>query len=542
MNSTSTILRRVLLAITFLLLVLAAAPTILLGQPAGEVVKPIQEKAHDKAYIIKVTGEVDDIMLRSIQRRSDIAIRGGASLIIYDIDSPGGIVYSCLEITRITRTQAVPVVAWVHPRAFSCAAMIALSCNQVVVAKDSKLGDCAPIAVNPDEGSVSPIPPTERAKFNSPVLEDFRASSVKTPTRAGFDPNLAYAMVEVEREVDRFTNKLTGEVKIVADPAEKQKLLNEEITPPDGKKIKPWLLDKDQIDGKNSLLIADAKEALEMKLAQAKVDNIEELRAVLNIRSEPVILDYTYAEHFARWLGQGWVRWLLFFLMLIFAWAEFSHPGTLFGGIAAMVCLVLLVAAPYMAGIAQAWEIGIIVLGLAIVIIDLVFAGGIGLAAIPGFLLMAVGIIGTFVPAEPGGGWIPHLPQTYAMLQQGMSAVIFGTIAAIGAFFIMAKYLYMTPGFRRLQLKPAQATAKVPIQDASEAPATDAVFAGALGRATTPLRPAGKARFGDHLIDVVTEGQFIDSGETIVVLEATTARVLVKPYTSQSTGSATGSP
>ena len=75
--------------------------------------------------------------------------------------------------------------------------------------------------------------------------------------------------------------------------------------------------------------------------------------------------------------------------------------------------------------------------------------------AIPGFILMAIGLIASFVPVEPGGGWIPTMASTWSAMERGLAVVVGGCIVAIIAFYILAKYLYMTPGFNRLQLVPA---------------------------------------------------------------------------------------
>ena len=48
------------------------------------------------------------------------------------------------------------------------------------------------------------------------------------------------------------------------------------------------------------------------------------------------------------------------------------------------------------------------------------------------------------------------------------------------------------------------------------------------GVTTTTLRPAGKARFGDHFVDVVAEGGFIPQGSKVRVLEVGGNRVVVK--------------
>ena len=57
----------------------------------------------------------------------------------------------------------------------------------------------------------------------------------------------------------------------------------------------------------------------------------------------------------------------------------------------------------------------------------------------------------------------------------------------------------------------------------------EAVFIGALGVAHTQLRPAGKARFGDYLVNVVSFGSFISEGTEIEVIGISGSRVTVRP-------------
>lgn len=48
------------------------------------------------------------------------------------------------------------------------------------------------------------------------------------------------------------------------------------------------------------------------------------------------------------------------------------------------------------------------------------------------------------------------------------------------------------------------------------------------GVAVTPLRPSGRAKFGEQLVDVVTEGNFIDPGAQVEVLSVNGNRVVVQ--------------
>ncbi len=48
------------------------------------------------------------------------------------------------------------------------------------------------------------------------------------------------------------------------------------------------------------------------------------------------------------------------------------------------------------------------------------------------------------------------------------------------------------------------------------------------GMSVSVLRPSGKARFADHVVDVVTEGEFIAPETRIKVIQADGMRVVVK--------------
>ena len=55
-----------------------------------------------------------------------------------------------------------------------------------------------------------------------------------------------------------------------------------------------------------------------------------------------------------------------------------------------------------------------------------------------------------------------------------------------------------------------------------------ALAPGMKGAALTTLRPSGKARFADHVVDVVTEGEFIAAETPVTVIQTDGMRVVVK--------------
>jgi membrane-bound serine protease (ClpP class) len=61
-----------------------------------------------------------------------------------------------------------------------------------------------------------------------------------------------------------------------------------------------------------------------------------------------------------------------------------------------------------------------------------------------------------------------------------------------------------------------------------EPPAWDRVEVGEVGRTLSSLRPSGKAQFGDTIVDVLTEGDFVDHDQPIRVWQRQGVRVIVR--------------
>ena len=95
--------------------------------------------------LIRMEGLIYDFQLESLQRRADAAVAQGASLVVIEIDTPGGVAASALKISKHIKSMPVPAVAWINPEAYSAGIMIAAACDQIVMAPASATGDCAPI-------------------------------------------------------------------------------------------------------------------------------------------------------------------------------------------------------------------------------------------------------------------------------------------------------------------------------------------------------------------------------------------------------------
>jgi membrane-bound serine protease (ClpP class) len=94
-------------------------------------------------------------------------------------------------------------------------------------------------------------------------------------------------------------------------------------------------------------------------------------------------------------------------------------------------------------------------------------------------------------------------------------------LALVGTFRILPRLRFARGFF----LEPPalgerdRRAAALPLQD----------LVGAEGEAVSPLRPAGAARFGERIVDVVTDGVALERGSRVRVREVSGNRVVVEP-------------
>jgi membrane-bound serine protease (ClpP class) len=100
----------------------------------------------------------------------------------------------------------------------------------------------------------------------------------------------------------------------------------------------------------------------------------------------------------------------------------------------------------------------------------------------------------------------------------------FGTVVAAA---LIRHYLPHAPMFSRMLLSPPSGEELSAIAEREALDRLDHLV-GARGTAFTPLVPSGKARLGEQIVDVLTEGEFVDRGQAIEVVDVRGHRVLVR--------------
>lgn len=506
----------------------------------------------DRAVVIPIHDEITDITRDSVRRRIKAVRAEGARLVIFDLNTPGGMVTStldiCSDIAKL-RDEGVWTCAWVNDKAYSGGTVIALAADEIVMAPNATIGDSQMIVVT--SSGVEPVSKEIKAKMESPLLAELRHSA----RIHGYDMDLVLAFVDPELEVFWVENGRTGERRFVG-PHERDRLFGitdagrpaaktadekddkheaPSSSPNAGSRTEWRYVEsapglgrvRQPIDGPNELLTLRTVEARAYGFAAATVSNEGELRDYLHITGPFQRLDTTWMEAIVAWLASPSVRGVLFLLLMMGAYAEFKAPGSVLPGSVALIALVLFLGAPYAAGFTVTWEIVAILAGIVLLALEIFVIPGFGIAGIAGIILLGIGLVASFVPREvpiPGSGsdWWPS-PLQFSYLKGGLWALAGGLTGSLAGMALLARYFPKVPVAGRLIL-PNPTREQVTVDDPYEGMAQ----VGHIGRAEGPLRPAGKARFGALLVDVVSDGEFIPTGTRVEVIERAGSRVVVR--------------
>lgn len=280
-------------------------------------------------------------------------------------------------------------------------------------------------------------------------------------------------------------------------------------------------------DGYGALTFRTA-ELIRYQIASDRVRSDAELEQFFG-SSKLTRLNESWSESFARFMSALPIKGLLVIVFLVALVIEITHPGMILPGVIAALALAALVIPPLLVNMAAWWVIAAILGGVGLIIVELFIFPGTFLAGILGVLLLFAGLMGAVL----GGG----LPGTGGSTTGddalfALATLLIAFFAAGGAVWLIGRHLPSVPLFNKLILQSAtdDSGESAPLEnpDAEALANLPKLKPGTLGVAITPLRPAGRAQFGDHIHDVVADLGFIDHGVSIRVVSSDRFRTVVE--------------
>lgn len=163
----------------------------------------------DRIVVITVDGAIDRMTAISVKRRLEAAERAGFDGFVLEVNSPGGDLGACLEISQAIKSSSITnSVAWVNDEAYSGGAIISLACDEIVTSDPSSFGDALIILVDMlGMTGMQTLSPEQRTKALPPLMADV----IDSARRSGYDEFLVQAIVTDGIELWQVEDMDTGE-------------------------------------------------------------------------------------------------------------------------------------------------------------------------------------------------------------------------------------------------------------------------------------------------------------------------------------------
>lgn len=472
---------------------------------------------------IKFEGEISTLNQQYLFRKLDEAQARDADLLIIEIDSPGGLLQESLDIAhRLRKLNSVRTVAFIPEQAISGGAIMALGCDEIVMDEHAQIGDAGPIYADQ----------LWFYQYADAKTRTFLTGEVRTLAEAKGRPALlAEAMVDKEMVLFRVRDLQTNQEQFMTEAQ------FEAADDPDR-----WqkLGVIDESTGGRYLQLS-GRRAVELGLANANAGSIDDLVRRYRLDGRPPVLEWGWVDTTVAVLNHWLTTVLLIIVGLVALYAELASPGIGIGGLISGLCFVLFFWSHFMGGTAGWLEILLFLSGIVFLGVEIFVIPGFGFAGITGILLMVASLVlasQTFV--------IPTTGHDVKTLLYAVAVVVGSGGGFVIAVMVLSRYMHALPLFSRLILKPPSADDVDDDDDAlAESDGDDAggesgkkkppragefylPSVGDYGISDSPLRPAGKVRFGEEFVDVITDGSFVEPGRQVRVIRTSGNRIVVR--------------
>jgi membrane-bound serine protease (ClpP class) len=403
-------------------------------------------------------------------RAIDEAEKAGASVLIVEIDTPGGRVDAAVQIKDALLESKVPTVAFIHNQAISAGALIALAHDYIIWTTGGTMGAATPIQMGADQTAES---------VEEKMVSYMRGLIASTAEAKGRDPFVAECMVDASLVLPGYA--------------------------PEGK-----------------LLTARFGEAEELGLWDGTASSLAEVLTLLGLPPDVQVttVRQNWAESIARMITHPVTSSVLMSIGMLGLLIEFYTPGFGFAGILGILSLVLFFAGHLVVNLAGLEEVILFLIGALLLGAEFFVIPGFGIAGVLGVACIAASLILALVGLDIRIAW--DLGIVYVALSRFLLSL---AIAGVGTV-LAVRYLPDTRLFGRLVLRYSLTT------EAGAVAGGESMISGALlgriGIALTDLRPVGRALIDGERVDVSAQSEFIAKGTHVRVTHVDGPTVLVE--------------
>jgi membrane-bound ClpP family serine protease len=473
-----------------------------------------------EAFQYTLKGDVDSSMRSAVGRVVKEVKRKKGNMLFLTLNCTGTDLVTARELADdLIKAQqgddAILIVGFIPEDAPDAATFVALGCSDIVMSTGKEPGDGQQAGLGNFEETLK-----------AGKSEAYQTSLRQLAEQQGypgilvdgmFDKNLVILRVRGEND--------TTQRKLMSDTQFEQANRDFEAAMKNGNPqgLVRWE-QQEVIKPKGKLLKLDAAHAAEYGLARFTVDTRDVHKVYALYGVDPAkVREATpgWLDRFAEFIQMPVVTVLLVVIGFTGLILELKVPGLTVPGIVAALCFILVFwAHSRFSGEVFVLALLLFILGLVLIGMEIFVLPGFGAPGVIGILLMLGGL--ALVTFEK----VPQSAEEWGGLGLKVSQYLFAGMGSFVLAFLIARFLPKVPYANRLMLAPPEqlASGESLLPGASEA----ASLLGAIGTASTPLRPAGVVRVADKFVDVVSDGGFVPSGARVQVIAVEGTRVVVK--------------
>ena len=424
-----------------------------------------QSSNKTQVMVMEIQSEIDARTSHYVDLALEEAENLEADYIVIDMDTYGGALYDADEIRTRMLEYEKPVYVFINKDEASAGALLSIACDSIYMATGASIG--AATVVNGGTGEAAPD------KYQSYMRGIMRS----TAEANGRDPQIAEAMVDETLEIDSISE--AGEV-----------------------------------------ITFSTSEAIQYGYCEAQVSSIEELLARAGVEDyDLTVFQTSTVDKAVSFFLNPFISGLLILIMIGGLYFELQTPGVGFPILASFVALVLYLTPYYLNGLAANWEIAALILGVALIALEVLVIPGFGVAGIGGITL----VIGSLMLIMLNNNNFDFFFVDFEEITQALVTILAGFFGAILLMFFGGVRLTNSAFFKRVALQGTQAST-----EGYTANFKVGSFLGKEGEAYTILRPSGKILIDEELLDAYTRGDYIDQGEKVIVVSDEGSSLRVK--------------
>ena len=458
-----------------------------------------------KGLWINLNGKLDNFKLSYIKRKLGLLTGSNINVVVLEMDIRGDDLVVAAELAnQLDKLTNVRKVAYITGKAEGAAVLPMLACDMIFVKPGAKIGDT--YLQNLPEGKSKPKVPTQ-ASITAASNDAQRFAKAH-----GYAQGLAKGLFEPDVTILKVQDLNSGAVVAVdkADvDAEPKRFRQREILKPAGEH---WTFDSTLAVSMGLAAVEESADSLITRIGLDQ-DRLEKIG--------PSWVDYLIAILNNR-LMTGFILTMGLFLMVL----EFKLPGIGLPAIGSTICFTLFFWSHYLSGTADQLEILLFAIGLICLALELFVFPGFGIFGLAGVLLTITSIVlasHTFLWPS-GASEYREMGQTLIQLLAALAVVVTGIVW-------VGKNMQKVPFLKGLVLLPSDRPSYHQELDQTIPGDTELNLShliGQIGLTTTPLRPTGKARFGDLIVDATAQTGALEHNQSVEVVATRGLRVIVR--------------